>query len=154
MAATSVTARTTQLAQPLCEQMGLTLWDVEFQKEGADWVLRLTIDKQGGVGIEDCEAFSRLIDPLLDEANFIEPHYLLEVSSPGIFRTLKYPWQFERFYGERIEVRLFAPQKGTKQLIGILEHYHDGELTLVCEDGERMALAPKQIAAVQACPLL
>ena len=80
--------RAEQIARPVLEQLKLTLWDVRFEKEGSVWYLRYFLDKEGGVTIDDCEAFSRAVDPLLDEADPIEQSYTLEVSSPGVEREL------------------------------------------------------------------
>ena len=101
----------TALAQPVVAEMGLQLWDVRFEKEGASWYLRLFIDKEGGVTIDDCENLSRRMDKILDEADPISQSYYFEVSSPGIGRDLVRPWHFERYLGEQIEVKLIRPMQ-------------------------------------------
>ena len=115
-----VAATVSALAAPLLEQLGLTQWDLEFVKEGADWFLRFYIDKEGGVTIDDCEAFSRLIDKRLDEADPIEQSYCLEVSSPGIERRLRADWHFSAMAGRRVKVRLIRPLDGRRDFEGIL----------------------------------
>ena len=90
----------TALAKPVVEQMGLQLWDVRFEKEGASWYLRIFIDKEGGVTIDDCENLSRAMDQILDDADPISQSYYLEVSSPGIGRDLVRPWHFQRYLGQ------------------------------------------------------
>lgn len=110
------------LITPIADELGYLLWDVEYAKEGADMILRVTIDKADeGITIDDCERMTRAIDPLLDEADPIEDAYLLEVSSPGIERELTRPEHFEVCEGEEVELRLFAPVDGSKVWRGILK---------------------------------
>ena len=125
------------LAAPLCASFGLILWDVEYVREGADWILRLLIDSNEGVTLDDCERVSRAVDPLLDEADPIEGSYSLEVTSPGVERQLVRPEHFEACLGETVEVRLCAPLEGqnTKTLTGTLAAYADGRVTLTLPDG-------------------
>ena len=105
----STVAAVTAIAQPIAERLGLRLWDVRFVKEGADWFLRVFIDKDGGVGIDDCVAMSHALDKPLDEADPIEQSYCLEVSSPGTDRELTRPAHFEACLGERVRARLIRP---------------------------------------------
>lgn len=133
----TVTATVRELITPVAERMGYTIWDVEFVREGARRVLRVTLDKPEGINIDDCEAFHRAIDPLLDEADPIDVSYYLEVSSPGAERELKYDFHFDACRGEKVEVRLFAPDEtGQKSVTGPLEGY-DGESVTV--GGRRIA---------------
>ncbi|MBP3396428.1 MAG: ribosome maturation factor RimP [Clostridia bacterium] len=108
------------LAAPIAEELGLSIWDVEFVKEGARRVLRITIDHEDGITIEDCERMHRAIDPVLDEADPIETAYDLEVSSPGIERELRTAAHIDACVGEEVELRLFAPLEGKKSFGGIL----------------------------------
>ena len=117
--------------------LGCVVWDVEYQKIGADWNLTVTIDNNDGITIEDCEAVHRAIDPLLDEADPIEGAYRLNVSSPGIERELKNDFHIESCIGDKVEVRLFAPLDGKKSYTGILTAYVDGELTIATNDGDK-----------------
>ena len=110
-----------QLAEPVAEKLGLSLWDVVFVKEGARRVLRITIDKETGVTIDDCEAMHRAMDPVLDEADPIETSYDLEVSSPGIERELRTDAHVLACLGETVDVRLFAPVEGSRTWRGTLE---------------------------------
>ena len=126
----SVADVVTSLAAPLAEQLGYSLWDVEYVREGADYYLRITIDSEEGITIEDCETFSRAIDPILDEADPIADSYHLEVSSPGVERELKTDRQIEAFLGAEAEIRLFAPVDGARSYTGVLERYENGELTV------------------------
>ena len=98
-----------ELAEPIAESLGCWLWDVEYVKEGARRVLRITIDSEEGITIEDCEKLHRAIDPVLDEADPIEEAYYLEVSSPGVERDLRTPAHVEACEGWNVEVKLYAP---------------------------------------------
>ena len=125
-----VTDTVTALAQPIAEKLGLELWDVEYVREAGQWFLRIYLDKDGGVSINDCEALSRALDPLLDEADPIPDSYVFEVSSAGAERELKRPGDFERFMGETVEVRLYKPVDGSKSFIGTLAGYENGNVRL------------------------
>ena len=109
-----------EMAEPLADGLGLWVWDVEFVKEGARKILRITVDSEEGVNINDCEALHRAIDPLLDEADLIDEAYYLEVSSPGIERELKSDVHIEACEGWDVEVKLYAPKNGSKSFRGIL----------------------------------
>ncbi len=123
------------LAKPVVEGLGLELWDVEYVREGGRRILRVYIDRDGGVSTEHCEAVSRALDPLLDEADPIEEAYVLEVSSCGLERPLKRPQDFERFIGSPVVVKFYAAQKGQRETSGVLTAYDGETLTL---DGERV----------------
>ena len=124
------------IAEPLAEELGYFLWDVEYVKEGADMFLRITIDSEEGIQIEDCEKMHRAIDPLLDEADPIEGAYHLEISSPGIERELKTDLHIEACLGWDVEVRLYAPVDGAKSFFGVLEGI-DEENNIVISLSER-----------------
>mgnify|MGYP002511506007 FL=1 len=124
------------IAEPLAEELGYFLWDVEYVKEGADMYLRITIDSEEGIQIEDCEKMHRAIDPLLDEADPIEGAYHLEISSPGIERELKTDLHIEACLGWDVEVRLYAPVDGAKSFFGVLEGI-DEENNIVISLSER-----------------
>ena len=112
---------------PIAQELSLELWDIQFVKEGSSYFLRIFIDKDGGVSIDDCEAMSRAIDKELDRVDPIEQSYCLEVSSPGIERTLTKDWHFEKYLGKKIKSRLIRPDaKGRRDIEGTLESY-DGE---------------------------
>lgn len=125
---------------------GCELWDVEYVKEGADWHLRVTIDREGGVGIDDCERVHRAIDPILDEADPIEGSYYLEVSSPGIERELKTDAHLAACAGALSEARLFAPLNGTKSVVGRLTAFDGETVTLTPDGGDAVALPRKAIS--------
>ena len=107
-----ITELTAELAAPAIAEQGCTLWDVEYVKEAGEWFLRIYIDKEGGISIEDCEAVSRPLSDKLDEADPIEGSYTFEVSSAGADRVLKKPEHFARFQGSEVEVRLYRARDG------------------------------------------
>ena len=115
-----VTEQVAQFAEPVVQAHGCTLWDVEYVREGGEWFLRLYIDKDGGVSINDCEALSRALDPVLAEADPIPDSYVFEVSSAGAERELKRPGDFARFMGSGAEVRLYKPVNGSKSFVNAL----------------------------------
>ena len=125
------------LALPLAAEQGIELWDVTYTKEAGEWFLRVFIDKESGVGIDDCERFSRAFDPILDEADPIEGSYTFEVSSAGAERELKYPWQFQRFTGSDVEVKLYKGVDGSKTFTGTLKAYENGDVTIDAAGQER-----------------
>ena len=125
-----VTELTAQLAAPIVEEQGCTLWDVEYVKEAGTWYLRVFIDKEGGVSINDCEAVSRPLSDKLDEVDPIEGSYVLEVGSAGADRVLKKPEHFAAFIGSEVEVRLYRNRDGKKEFVGVLEQYENGEVQL------------------------
>jgi ribosome maturation factor RimP len=119
-----------QFSQPLVEACGCSLWDVEYVREGGEWFLRLYIDKEGGVDIDDCEAVSRAVDPVLDEKDPIPESYRFEVCSAGLERSLKRPSDFERFMGSAVMVKLYRPKDGQKEFVGNLTGYEDGNVSI------------------------
>ena len=125
-----ITDAVTALAAPEAEKLGLELWDVEYVREAGQWFLRVYIDKEGGVSIDDCEALSKALDPLLDEADPIPDSYVFEVSSAGAERELKRPGDFPRFFGSNAEVRLYTAVEGSKTFVGVLTGYADGDVSL------------------------
>lgn len=124
----------TELIMPTVNSLGCSLWDVEYVKEGARQILRVTIDKENGVDINDCEAVHRAIDPVLDEVDPIPVQYYLEVSSPGVERELRHPFHFEVCMGHKVNVKLFTALNGSKQYTGILSAYSDDEKTITVDD--------------------
>lgn len=125
-----ITDQVTAFAKPIVEEKGCTLWDVEYVREGSERFLRIYIDKEGGVNIDDCEAIARAIDPILDEKDPIAESYHFEVCSAGLERALKRPGDFERFMGNPIMIKLYRPRNGLKEIPGILRGYEDGRVTV------------------------
>lgn len=134
------------LCKPVADQLHLDLWDVRFLKEGASWYLRIFIDKEGGISLDDCEAFSRAIDPILDEADPIAQSYCLEVSSPGIERELTRPAHFEACMGETVYLRLIRPVEGRREFQGTLTGYADGMIELTDEEDGVLRFSQKDTA--------
>ncbi len=125
-----ITEQVTLFAQPIVEQFGCSLWDVEYVREGSERFLRLYIDKDGGVDIEDCEKIHRAVDPILDEKDPIAESYHFEVCSAGIERALKRPSDFARFMDSAVLVKLYRPRNGLKEIPGILRGYEEGRVTV------------------------
>lgn len=138
-----------ELAQPLAQQLELRLWDVRFEKEGANWYLRIFIDKDGGVQISDCEAMSHALDAPLDEADLIAQSYHLQVSSPGVERNLRRPEHFAQFLGEKIFLRLIRPQDNCRDFKGVLSAYDKGVLLLLLEDGKTLTVNQKETSYIR-----
>ena len=136
------------LALPVVEEAGCTLWDVEYVKEAGAWFLRVYIDKEGGVSIDDCEAVSRPLSDLLDEADPIQGGYTFEVSSAGADRALKKRPHFAKYLGAEVEVKLYRPREGRKELVGTLKDYRDGDVVLETGGGETI-LTRQEIALVR-----
>lgn len=139
-----------EIAAPIAEQLGLQLWDIRFAKEGADWFLRIFIDKEGGISIEDCEAMSRAIDQPLDEADPIEQSYCLEVSSPGLERELTREAHLQQYCGQKIKVRLIRPRDGRREFAGVLESAEGKQFTLRLPEGGALLLDLKETSFVKA----
>jgi ribosome maturation factor RimP len=123
-----------EIAETVADELGYYVWDVEYVKEGARRILRITIDNEEGITIDDCEKFHRTIDPKIDEADPIEESYYLEVSSPGIERELKTPMHISACEGWQVEVKLYAPVNGTKVFKGTLCECPEGKI--IIENGE------------------
>lgn len=127
--------RTEKLLLPIAEANGVSIYDVEYVKEGSDFYLRAYIDKPEGVNIQDCENVSRALSDELDRADFIPDAYILEVSSPGLGRTLKKDKHLQASIGEEVEIKLYKPLDNCKEFSGILESF-DAD-TVVIREGER-----------------
>ena len=130
------------------EAAGCSLWDVEYVKEAGEWFLRIYIDKEGGVSINDCEAVSRPLSDALDEADPIEGSYTLEVSSAGADRVLKKPEHFAQFTGSEVDVKLYRAREGRKELTGVLKGYDNGNVTVELPGGD-VTLEKKDVAQVR-----
>ncbi len=145
----STVAAVLPLAEQTAAQLGLRIWDVTFTKEGASFYLRIFIDKDGGVGIEDCENFSRAIDAPLDELDPIEQGYCLEVSSPGVERSLTKPAHFTACLGQRVQVRMIRPVNGTRDFKGVLEDYDNGNITVRFDSGDGITFTKKETGFIK-----
>lgn len=143
-----ITEQVASFAKPIVEANGCSLWDVEYVREGSERFLRLYIDKEGGVNINDCEAIARAVDPILDEKDPIPESYHFEVCSAGLERPLKRPGDFEKFMGSPILVKLYRPRNGLKEIPGILRGYEDGRI-LVEAGKETVTFEKSEVALVR-----
>lgn len=146
----STAERIRELAEPLAKELGLTLWDVQYAKEGADWYLRLFIDKEGGVSIDDCVNMTHAIDPVLDKEDPIPQEYLLEVSSPGWERKLTRPEHFQAYVGKPVRAKLIRPlENGMRELEGILlRAEQNNEFELQLDEETSVTLEKKECSSV------
>lgn len=141
--------RTEAILLPILEKHGFSLWDVEYVKEGGNWYLRAYIDKPDGIGVNDCEVVSRELSDILDEEDYIEGSYILEVSSPGLGRPLKKDRDFERSMGEEVEIRTYRMIDRTKEFRGILKTYDKDSVTIEMEDSREKTFEKSEIALVR-----
>ena len=138
------------LAEPIAASLGLSIWDVRYEKEGGLWYLRIFIDKPEGVGIDDFEKMSRAINDPLDELDPIEGSYCLEVSSPGINRELSRPEHFEAYLDFAVVIRLIRPdENGEREIAGILKSFEYGKITICDEAGNPHTILKKETASVR-----
>ena len=143
-----VTEQVEAFARPIVEENGCKLWDVEFVREGSEQFLRLYIDKDGGIDIDDCERVHRAMDPVLDEKDPIPTSYHFEVCSAGLERALKRPSDFEQFMGSPILVKLYRPKNGLKEFPAILRGYEGGRV--IAEAGkETLTFEKSEVALVR-----
>jgi len=143
-----ITDKVEEMAGPVVEEAGCSLWSVEYIREAGTWYLRIFIDKEGGVNIDDCERISRILDPMLDEADPIPDSYVFEVGSAGCERELKRPGDFAQFMGSEIELRTYQPVNGTKTFIGTLDGYEEGNVTVIVGNNS-MSFSKEQTALVK-----
>ena len=143
-----VTDTVAQLALPYVEAAGCTLWDVEYIKEAGEWYLRIYIDKEGGVSIEDCEAVSRPLSDKLDEADPIQGSYTFEVSSAGAERALKRPSDFQQFMGSPVTVKTYQARTGRKEFAGTLAGYDEATGDVTVTVGKETLVFPRSETAL------
>lgn len=140
--------RVLEISDELAEKMSFSVVDVEFKKEGQEKILRVYIDKDGGVDLDDCEKFSRSLEEILDEEDFIEEAYSLEVSSPGLDRQLKKEREFLHYIGREVEVKLYKEQDGLKEFSGILKDFEE-KIASIEVSGEVIKVNPKDAAFIK-----
>ena len=133
----STTAAVYEIAKPIADSLGLKIWDVAFEKEGALWYLRVLIEKEGGVDMDDCENMTRPLSKALDEADPIEQNYMLEVGSPGLGRQLKRPEHFEEFLECPVRIRYIRETEGKKEFRAILKGSTKDTVSVITEEGDR-----------------
>lgn len=140
--------RTEALIQPILDRLGFFLWDVEYVKEGAEYYLRAYIDKENGITIDDCVEVSRALSDELDREDFIDEAYILEVSSPGLGRTLKKDKDFERSIGQSVDIKTFKPINGLKQMTGVLLSYDKDSIEISDGGGSKIKIGRSDLAKV------
>ncbi len=143
-----VTDQVTEFAGPVVESFGCQLWDVEYVREGSERYLRVYIDKDGGVDIDDCEKIHRALDPILDEKDPIAESYHFEVCSAGLERALKRPSDFARFINAPVLVKLYRPRNGLKEISGVLRGYEEGRVTVEAGN-ESITFEKSEVALVR-----
>lgn len=143
-----VTEIVRDLALDVVQKNNCELWDVEYVREAGQWYLRLYIDKEGGVNITDCEAISRVVSDLLDEADPIPESYIFEVASAGSERPLKRPSDFEKFMGAKVVLKTYQTHGGKKEFLGILQGYENGNVTLLIDEKQEQ-FSKDEIALVR-----
>lgn len=143
-----ITETVWEFAEPVVKDCGCEIWDIEYVREAGSRYLRLYIDKDGGVSIDDCERVSRALDPVLDEKDPISESYIFEVSSAGAERPLKRPSDFEKFMGSLVEVKLYRAKDGKKEYVGVLCGYDGGNVEIDA-GGNRIGFEKNEIANVR-----
>lgn len=141
--------KTEELLEPVIKEHNYDLYDVEYIKEGSNWYLRVYIDKEGGVNIDDCEIVSRFLSEELDEYDFIADSYILEVSSPGLGRKLTKDRHFEKSIGEEIEIKLYNAIDNMKEWTGTLLAYDKDDISIELEDQSKKNIPRSSIASVR-----
>ena len=141
--------KTEEILLPIVEKNGFELVDVEYVKEGGSWYLRAYIDKPGGINVDDCEIVSRELSDILDEKDFIDEAYILEVSSPGLGRPLKKEKDFKRSLGQEVEVRTYRMMDRKKEFTGILKDHDKDTVTIEMEDGSLKTFEKGDIALIR-----
>lgn len=141
--------KTEEILQPIVEEHGFELVDVEYVKEGSNWYLRAYIDKPGGITVNDCETVSRKLSDILDEKDYIDDAYILEVSSPGLGRPLKKEKDFKRSLGEEVEIRAYRMIEKQKEFTGILRAYDETTVTIEMENGTEKTFEKGNIALIR-----
>lgn len=137
------------MIRPIVDAHGFELVDVEYVKEGGNWYLRAYIDKEGGITVDDCEVVSRAFGDKLDERDFIEDSYILEVSSPGLGRPLKKEKDYARSMGKELEIRTYRAIDRQKEFYGVLSAYDENSVTITMEDGSEMTFEKAQISLIR-----
>ena len=144
----SYESKTEELIQPLVDEKGFELVDVEFVKEGSEWYLRVYIDKDGGISVNDCEEISRAFNEILDREDYISEQYIFEVSSPGLTRPLKKEKDYKRSIGKLVDVKLYKPVDKAKEYTGVLSAFDENTVTLEGDNGNLYTLDRKNIAKI------
>ena len=145
----SYEAKTEQLIQPLIDANNFELVDVEFVKEGSDWYLRVYIDKDGGITVDDCELISRAFNEILDREDYISEQYIFDVSSPGLMRPLKKEKDYKRSVGKLIDIKLYKPVDKCKEFTGVLDSYDKDTVTIKMDDDTQKTFDRSNLAMIR-----
>jgi ribosome maturation factor RimP len=145
----SIELQTEQLIQPLIDEHDFELVDVEYVKEGSDWYLRVYIDKEGGITVDDCELISRAYNEILDREDYISDQYIFEVSSPGLLRPLKKEKDYKRSVGKLIDIKLYKAIDKQKEFTGVLKAYDDATVTLEFDNEEEQTFERANLAMIR-----
>ena len=145
----SYEAKTEQLIQPLIDANNFELVDVEFVKEGSDWYLRVYIDKDGGITVDDCELISRAFNEILDREDYISEQYIFEVSSPGLMRPLKKEKDYKRSVGKLIDIKLYKPVDKCKEFTAVLDSYDKDTVTIKMDDDTQKTFDRSNLAMIR-----
>lgn len=136
MAKQTIAEAVKTLLEPIITELGYEIWDVEYIKEGAGYYLRITIDNEEGVNINDCERVHRAVDPILDEADPIEDSYYLQISSPGIERTINTDRHLNYALGKKLDIKLYKAADGSKTFVGVLKAFDNDTITVTVNEKE------------------
>lgn len=147
--AQNISDKVLEIVKPFADELSLQIWDIVFKKEGTDWYLRIFIDKEGGVSVDDCVDLTHLITEPLDEADLISHSYTLEVSSPGIERELKKEEHFLKYIGAAVMMRTIRPIDGVRDFTGTLKSYGGGKITVTLQDGNDITADKKETSYVK-----
>lgn len=145
---TNLEKKIEELVESEIEKLGLELYDVEYVKEGKEQYLKIYIDSEKGVSIDDCEKVTNILNDILDKADYIKEQYYLEVSSAGVEKVLKYDKHFEKNLGKKIEINLYSKFENKKQYVGVLERYNENEIVILTDD-EEISFDKKNVASVK-----
>ena len=149
MAKKDYESKTETLIQPLIDANHFELVDVEWVKEGANWYLRVFIDKEGGITVDDCELVSRAFEEILDKEDYISENYIFEVSSPGLDRPLKKEKDFARSIGKDVEIKVYKALNKEKELVGVLTAYDPETITITLDDESTMVFNRSDVALIR-----
>lgn len=138
-----------EIISPYAKELGLEIWDVRFAKEGSDWYLRIFIDKEGGVSIDDCVDLTHSISKPLDEADPISQSYMLEVASPGVERELTRKEHFLKYIGSPVMVRLIRARDGVRDFKGRLESFENNQIKVILQNNEELCFEKKEASYVK-----
>lgn len=146
MQAKEIVKKVENIVKPCIDENGFELVEVEFVKEGPNYYLRIYADKEGGFSIDDCELVSRFVEKKIEKEDFIEPAYILEVSSPGIDRILKKDFEYEKYKGKEVDIKLYKPINNVKQFSGSLIGLVDDKIVISLEDSTEISFDKKDVA--------